>query len=177
MSEYVKVIEKNKGAFKNFLKKLEQVQDFKATCGIHKNDGRRIVRHQNLKKPRNNSSLKVDKKDSGKISDAKDRSKSKRKKNINSATLSSILERRISWHQSKTAVFTPANGGDNIAIRSNDTLIHVKPARIFIHLEKVENVWAEVKQIVQNECMLYLTKLEYTHGGMMLGRNLFKELS
>ena len=94
MAQYVKVIQKNKGAFKNYLKKIEQIQDFKATCGIHKDVGRLKVKSGSIKKPKNKSSLKV-KAESKEIVEGKKRSSSSRKTKTNLATLSSILERHI----------------------------------------------------------------------------------
>ena len=98
MAQYVKVIQKNKGAFKNYLKKIEEIQEFKATCGIHKDVGRLKVKSGSKKKPKNKGALKI----SGKhkeIVEAKKRATSSRKTRINLATLSSILERHITWTQ------------------------------------------------------------------------------
>ena len=177
MAQYVKVIQKNKGAFKNFLKKIEQIQDYKATCGIHKDVGRLKVKHRNIKKSKETGSFRV--KDSSKsVVEGKKRSSSSRKSALNLATLSDILERRISWTQKNKALFTPANDGDNKAIggSSDPDKKYVKPARIFIHLEKVSNAWTDVQNIAQSECMMYLTKLE-TSRGKRVGQNLFKEIA
>lgn len=173
MSEYVKIIQKNKGAFKNFLKKIEQIQDYKATCGIHKDVGRIKVKRGALKKPRNNSSLKSTKESSGKISEAKTRSSSKRKSMLNLATLSSILEKHVTWTQTTNAIITGASG-NTITIPAGAKMR--RPARIFIHLEKVGNVWAEVKQGVQFETMRYLLALQRSRG-KIAGQNLFKEIA
>ena len=105
MSQYVKVIQKNKGAFKNFLKKIEQIQDFKATCGIHKDVGRLQIQSGSIKRPKDKSSLKV-KSSSKDIVEAKKRSSSSRKSRLNLATLSSILEKHLTWTQKNTATMT-----------------------------------------------------------------------
>lgn len=177
MAQYVKVIQKNKGAFKNFLKKIEQIQDYKATCGIHKDVGRLKVKHRNIVKPKGNVNLRI-KSESKSVVEGKKRSSSSRKSSLNLATLSSILERRITWTQKKTAVFTPANGGRNASIgpSKDPDKKHVKPARIFIHLEKTSNVWAEVQHGVQFETMRYLLELQRSRGKRS-GQNLFKEIA
>lgn len=174
MAQYVKVIQKNKGAFKNFLKKIEQIQDFKATCGIHENDGRKRVKHRNIKKPKGTGKLKPKK--NSDIDDAKKRTSSSRKKQLNLATLSSILEQHITWKQSKTAIFQPASGEALTAIGADETKIRRKPARIHIHLERSSSAWSDVQKIVQSECMLYLVKLQSSRG-KMAGRNMFKEIA
>ena len=174
MAQYVKVIQKNKGTFKNFLKKIEQIQDYKATCGIHENDGRKRVKHRNIKKPKGNGNLKPKK--NSDIDDAKKRVSSSRKKQLNLATLSSILEQHITWRQSKTAIFQPALGGPLTAISADETKIRRKPARIHIHLERSSSAWTDVQNIVQSECILYLTKLQSSRG-KMAGQNLFKEIA
>lgn len=153
MAQYVKVIQKNKGAFKNFLKKIEQIQDFKATCGIHKDVGRLKVKSGSIKKPKNKSTLK-----------GKKRSSSSRKSRLNLATLSSILEKHITWTQKNNAIIPTADAKMR------------QPARIHIHLEKASNVWAEVQQGVQFECMRYLLELQRSRGKRS-AQNLFKELA
>src|SRR5574344_1617662 len=145
MAQYVKVIQKNKGAFKNFLKKIEQIQDYKATCGIHKDKGRIL---------------------------AKDRAGNKN--DINIATLSDILERYITWRQKSTVVIPANDGGDPIVIPQGRIIR--KPARIFIHLEKVSNVWAEVQKRIQTQSMLYMLKLQRSRGKRS-GQELFLDIA
>ena len=177
MAQYVKVIQKNKGAFKNFLKKIEMMQDFKATCGIHKGVGRLKVKSGSIKKPKNKGNLKV-KDESKNVVEGKKRSSSSRKSRLNLATLSTILERHITWTQKNTAVFTPAGGGENVGIgpSKNPDKKHVKRARIHIHLERVSNVWAEIKDGIQFETMRYLLELQRSRGKRS-GQNLFKEIA
>src|SRR5574344_814980 len=145
MAQYVKVIQKNKGAFKNFLKKIEQIQDYKATCGIHKDKGRIL---------------------------AKDRAGNKN--DINIATLSDILERYITWRQKSTVVIPANDGGDPIVIPQGRIIR--KPARIFIHLEKVSNVWAEVQKRIQTQSMFYMLKLHRSRGKRS-GQELFLDIA
>lgn len=178
MAQYVKVIQKNKGAFKNFLKKIEQIQDYKATCGIHKDVGRLKVKHRNIKKPKGTGNLKL--KDSSKsVVEGKKRTSSSRKSAMNLATLSSILEKRITWTQKNKAIFVPAGGGkENKAIggSSDPDKKYVKPARIHIHLEKTSNVWAQVQQSIQSECIKYMSELQRSRGKRS-AQNLFKGLA
>ena len=172
MAQYVKVIQKNKGAFKNFLKKIEQIQDYKATCGIHKDVGRLKVKSGSIKKPKNKSTLKV--KDSSKeIVEGKKRSSSSRKTRINLATLSSILEKHITWTQKNSATITGA-GGNMVTIQAGAKMR--QPARIHIHLEKASNVWGEVTQGIQFETMRYMLELQRSRG-KRAGQNLFKEIA
>lgn len=172
MAQYVKVIQKNKGAFKNYLKKIEQIQDFKATCGIHKDVGRLKIKSGSIKKPKNKSTLKV--KDSSKeIVESKKRSSSSRKTKINLATLSSILERHITWTQKNNAVI-PTAGGSTVTVSAGAKMR--QPARIHIHLEKASSVWAEVTQGIQFETMRYMLELQRSRG-KRAGQNLFKEIA
>ena len=92
---------------------------------------------------------------------------------LNLATLSSILEKHVTWEQKSNAVFTGASE-DTIFIPAGMKMR--RPARIFIHLEKVGNVWAEVKQGVQFETMRYLLALQRSRG-KIAGQNLFKEIA
>lgn len=172
MAQYVKVIQKNKGAFKNYLKKIEQIQDFKATCGIHKDVGRIKVKSGSIKKPKNKGTLKI-KGEYKQIVEAKKRATSSRKTRINLATLSSILERHITWTQKNSATVTGASG-DIVTIQAGAKMR--QPARIFIHLEKASNVWSEVQQGVQFETMRYLLELQRSRGKLS-GQNLFKEIA
>jgi hypothetical protein len=172
MAQYVKVIQKNKGAFKNYLKKIEQIQDYKATCGIHKDVGRIKVKSGSIKKPKNKGALKI-KGEYKQIVEAKKRATSSRKTRINLATLSSILERHITWTQKNSATITGA-GGNIVTIQAGAKMR--QPARIFIHLEKASNVWAEVQHGVQFETMRYLLELQRSRGKRS-GQNLFKEIA
>ena len=156
MAQYVKVIQKNKGAFKNFLKKIEQIQDYKATCGIHKNVGRLKVRRGRVGKI-NYQKLKV-KSESKDIVEGKKRTRSSRSKLINLATLSQILESHIT--------FTAIDGKSKVR----------QPARFHIHLEEVSDVWAQVKDGVQFETMRYMLELQRSRGKRS-AQNLFKELA
>ena len=156
MAQYVKVIQKNKGAFKNFLKKIEMMQDYKATCGIHKNVGRLKVRHGRVTKA-NYKKLKVKAESKG-VVEAKKKSSSSRKSLINLATLSSILEKHITF----TAI-----GGEHKVRR---------PARYHIHLEHESSVWAQVKDGIQFETMRYMLELQRSRGKRS-GKNLFKEIA
>lgn len=156
MAQYVKVIQKNKGAFKNFLKKIEMMQDYKATCGIHKNVGRLKVRHGRVTKA-NYKKLKVKEEYKG-VVEAKKKSSSSRKSLINLATLSSILEKHITF----TAI-----GGEHKVRR---------PARYHIHLEHESSVWAQVKDGIQFETMRYMLELQRSRGKRS-GKNLFKEIA
>ena len=172
MAQYVKVIQKNKGAFKNFLKKIEMIQDYKATCGIHKDVGRLKIKSGSIKKQKNKGTLKV--KDSSKeIVEGKKRSSSSRKTKINLATLSSILEKHITWTQKNNATISTA-GGSTISIPAGAKMR--RPARIHIHLEKASNVWAEVKDGIQFETMKYMLELQRSRGKRS-GKNLFKEIA
>lgn len=139
MGQYVKVIQKNKGAFKNYLKKLESVQDFYITCGIHDGPGRRLAK------------TSTDKKVS-------------RKKRVNIATLSDILEKHITWTQRFTKVFPDPNGNpdNNIIIPAGKKL--TKPARVFIQLDRVPNVWSEISKGIQFETMRYLMEIQNSRG-------------
>jgi len=171
-NQYVKIIQKNKGAFKNFLKKIEKIQDFKATCGIHKDVGRLKVAHRNLKKTKGFGKFKVNS-GSKDIVEGKKRTSSTRKSRLNLATLSSILERHITWTQKNNAVI-PTASGSTVTIPAGAKMR--RPARIHIHLEKASNVWAEVQQGVQFECMRYLLELQRSRGKRS-GQNLFKEIA
>ena len=172
MAQYVKVIQKNKGAFKNYLKKIEQIQDFKATCGIHKDVGRLKIKSGSIKKPKNKGNLKVKAESKG-IVEGKKRSSSSRKSRLNLATLSTILERHITWTQKNSATITGA-GGNTVTIQAGAKMR--QPARIHIHLEKASNVWAEVQQGVQFETMRYLLELQRSRGKRS-AQNLFKEIA
>ena len=156
MAQYVKVIQKNKGAFKNFLKKIEQIQDYKATCGIHKNIGRIKVRHGRATKA-NYKKLKVKAESKG-VVEGKKKSRSSRNSLINLATLSSILEKHITF---------TAPGGE-FKVR--------RPKRIHIHLEEESSVWAQVKDGIQFETMRYMLELQRSRGKRS-GQNLFKEIA
>ena len=172
MAQYVKVIQKNKGAFKNFLKKIEQIQDFKATCGIHKDVGRLKIQSGSIKRPKIKSALKA-KSSSKDVIEAKKRSSSSRKSRLNLATLSSILEKHLTWTQKSTATMTGANG-DTISIQAGAKMR--QPARYHIHLENVSNVWAEVRQGIQFETMRYMMELQRSRGKRS-AQNLFKEIA
>ena len=156
MAQYVKVIQKNKGAFKNFLKKIEQIQDYKATCGIHANVGRLKVKRGRVGKI-NYQKLKVKSESKG-VVEGKKRTRSSRSKLINLATLSQILESHITF----TAI------GGEFKVR--------QPARFHIHLEEVSDVWAQVRQGVQFETMRYMMELQRSRGKRS-AQNLFKELA
>ena len=156
MAQYVKVIQKNKGAFKNFLKKIEMMQDFKATCGIHKNVGRLKVKHGRVTKA-NYKKLKVKAESKG-VVEGKKKSRSSRNSLINLATLSSILEKHITF---------TAPGGE-FKVR--------RPKRIHIHLEEESSVWAQVKDGIQFETMRYMLELQRSRG-KRAGQNLFKEIA
>lgn len=155
-NQYVKIIQKNKGAFKNFLKKIEKIQDFKATCGIHKDVGRLKVKHGRAGKV-NYKKLKVKAESKGVI-EGKKKSRSSRNSLINLATLSSILEKHITF---------TAPGGE-FKVR--------RPARYHIHLEHESSVWAQVKDGIQFETMRYLLELQRSRG-KKAGQNLFKEIA
>lgn len=156
MAQYVKVIQKNKGAFKNFLKKIEMLQDFKATCGIHKNVGRLKVRHGRAGKA-NYKKLKVKEK-SKNIVEGKSRSSSSKKTLINLATLSRILEKHITW--------TASDG--NTKIR--------RPKRIHIHLEEESSVWLQVREGIHFESMRYMLELQRSRGKRS-SQDFFKEIA
>src|SRR5574344_758367 len=176
MAQYVKVIQKNKGAFKNFLKKIEQIQDYKATCGIHKDVGRKLVSKSSFKQPKTKgigNKLKVTSSSNSEIDKTRSRAKSNRTSRINIATLSSILERHITWTQKSSATI-PCADGSTVTINKGAKMR--QPARIFIHLEKASNVWAEVQKRIQTQSMLYMLKLQRSRGKRS-GQELFLDIA
>ena len=181
-NQYVKIIQKNKGAFKNYLKKIEQIQDFKATCGIHKDVGRLKVKSGSIKKikAKRDSKKSVLRKDAfgqeffgapdqkpsnknyHKVAEGIRRYRAKRKSRLNLATLSSILERHITWTQRNSATIPCADGSTTVTVNKDSKMR--QPARIFIHLENKSEVWAEVQKRIQTQSMLYMLKLQSSRG-------------
>ena len=122
----VQVIHKKKG-MKALMAKLEALQDYQVTIGIHKGKGR----------------LKV-KSGSGKI---------KRGKQINMATLAKTMETDHDIIPSKDLAISTA-GGETIFLLAEYS--YHQPARYFIKLQNVPESWTKIKNFVRNQFLEFI---------------------
>lgn len=93
-------------------------------------------------------SVGIHKSDNAPTSDGRDGS-------FNLASLAYYLEQTVSWIQNKTVV-VPADDGSNVVIYKGSRM--VRPARIFITIFKLDNVWNKIRSFIQEQVKaLYLS--------------------
>lgn len=83
------------------------------------------------------------------------KSSSSNKSSVNRATLASLLEKTVSWIQPKT-VTIPTHDGEEVTIWAGARLR--RPARIFIHLNLLPNIWNGLRSFIRTRVLLLLKK-------------------
>jgi len=124
----VQVIHKKKG-MKALMKKLEYLNEYQATAGIHKNKGRLKITSGDGKKRRN--------------------------KSINMATLALTLETDHDIIPTKDTYLTSEDGLQTIKLTAGKSYHQV--ARHFIKLQNVPQEWTKVREFVRRQFLEFLS--------------------
>lgn len=123
----VQVIHKKKG-MKALMKKLEYLNEYQATSGIHKDKGRRKITSGDGKKRRN--------------------------KSINMATLAKVLETDHDIIPTRDIYLISQDGNATIKLTAGKSYHHV--ARYFIKLQNVPEEWNKVREFIRRQFLEFL---------------------